>query len=183
MKINNKGQTLVEIMVSMLLVAVAFLFGISVFVKAYRFGYLYSDVLYNVDTSVNILEKEKYNAIARIDGTANTFYSGNLGTRYNNPSGGREVFDVRHSTIATTKSYTGYDISGAAVNIVPTLIEVDYVGVFPVPPESENFSGATFEARVAEAKNDEKYKSVYKPKFIIALRTHYAYGMFKDIPS
>ncbi|MCL2389882.1 MAG: hypothetical protein FWD54_04805 [Endomicrobia bacterium] len=172
MKTNNKGITLVEILVSFLLVALTLVAGTAFFVKAFRYSYLYSDVSFNLDTGTNILEKQKRNAMAIIAGGADRFYQSDIKVGLSNkyalasadaskPSstgGGEASFTIPRIAdgVATSSGYVVTStITGNSYNIRPTLLEVRYDATI----EPEN-----------------------KPKFRMDLRTRYVYGMFRDRP-
>jgi len=171
MKKNNKGITLVEILVSFLLVALTLVAGTAFFIKAFKYSYLYSDVVFNIDTGANIFEKQKRNAMAAIIPSGSTpaalpagtpakdFNQRNLGTGYNIPnSGGNVTFSFDNTPVSAVGTGTGYNVDPANVNsltVTPTLLEVNY------------------KAQVSPTG---------KPGYDIRFKSHYAYGMFRDVP-
>ncbi len=186
MKMNNKGFTLAEVLISLILVEVFFVFGLYYFVGAYKLSYQYADVVYNVDTAVNILEKQKRNIMARRpDGT---LYAPNLRAAYSTNPGSPDLGNTafvspRPSYIEgwrDTATMTGA-VNASDPNYIrkkPALLEVNYVAVFPVIKAPRRWS-SSFAARVARAMNLPPVSG--RPKYVIALRTHYASGMFENI--
>ena len=79
---NQKGMTLIEVMVAMLVLSIAMIGGISFFTSAYRINYSYMESANRIDHALRYVEKLKvqrrdyptFGAFSNIGGSGFTAY-------------------------------------------------------------------------------------------------------------
>ncbi len=109
---NNKGLTLVEVMVAMLLAAITMTYGTTFFVKAFNLSFTQSDHEYNMELASNVLEQVRRSGYGIIFNPAGT----TIATRFPEANNWVPDFGGQNFTyLAPSGARVGF-VSGSAIN-------------------------------------------------------------------